>query len=243
MPMFQPFEASEPAQEKGKDFPREQAPRKALQSDSSQSVVLREINQRRDEEARRPQYVSAEQQKEEASQKIKRVLERTETGFIGGRYVVPESAMERSQRLLNGRMDEEKMNLNVDQLETVKKVEQAILAGDMYTLQTLVKRGKPDQVAVDTISKDLKLVGMEFDWSERSIRIRSEHDNNHPAFRINVGSDRSRSNASLEWSTLDSKLGEPIRMKIRGGNIERPDDALWEVALTAHARLARGQVK
>ena len=236
--MFNPFETSEQSQERPPISTQERAALRAPQTDDlSQSVVVRQINERKEEESNRPKYLSRKEQEDEASLKLARVFDRTISGLNGGRWVVPETVIEKSQRVLDARMDDEKLNLKVEQLEMVKNVERAILAGDFHTLQKLVKAGKVDPSVARTISKDLASIGMNFDWSENSMNIRSERENNHPQLRIRIDPERKHSNASLEWSVVDSKPGQPLHVKFEERPLMRTDDALWEVALTAHARL------
>src|SRR5262249_34414071 len=47
---------------------------------------------------------------------------------------IPESVLEQSMRVMNRRMDREKLNLSQDDLNTVKEFERAVLSGDLNKL-------------------------------------------------------------------------------------------------------------
>lgn len=255
--MSNPFEISREslneAQERRTEPSLMEPPRATV---PSQNPVIVQINSRRKEEEKRPEHPTKEEKIDDYNRKLLLVQLEDLMAKREGRFVIPESVVAENDKILDARTDMQKKDLTVDQKKRVKDVERAVLVGDLYSLRAAVKSGKPEQCVIDTISKDLDLIGMKFDWNKENIKIDSEKNNAYPGLRLTVGTKSDNSAGALGPAEIGPVLTPRVGLSTRDNPLpavhlemhpEREEfpfangeaAVLHEIGLTANARLSR----
>lgn len=93
---------------------------------------------------------------------ITRVAEQSSVGTA-------KDGVQEAQSKMDKRMDDTKLNLSVDEMKAVKDVEKAVLTGDAKGLDDQLKKfigdPKAGEKVMETVSADLKEVGIDARWS------------------------------------------------------------------------------
>lgn len=100
---------------------------------------------------------------------ITRIKEGTSVGAA-------EDRVQEAQSKMDKRMDDTKLNLSVDEMQKVKDIEKAILTGDANALDSQLKKfivdPKAGEKVMETVSADLKEVGIDARWSYSTLENR-----------------------------------------------------------------------
>ncbi len=255
--MSNPFEISRVSHDEsqdGKTESRLREPSKATAPPSN--YVLDQISVRRKEEEQRPKEPTKGDRLTDFQRKMNRVQSEALRSQWEGRYIIPDSVVTDSEKVLEARTDAQKKELTADQSKLVRGVEHAVLKGDLYSLRTAVISGKPEQGVIDTISKDLDSIGMKFEWHKENIKIDSEKNQAYPGLRLTVGAKCKSSSGSLgpaeSGPEVTTSLAKPspgnslsavhLEMHLERLDFPIPNGAasvLQEIGITANARLSR----
>lgn len=86
-----------------------------------------------------------------------------------GNAGVARESLQEAQSKMDKRMDDTKLNLSVDEMQSVKDLEKAILTGDARSLDNQMQKFRDDPKAAEkvmaTVAADLKEVGIDARWS------------------------------------------------------------------------------
>lgn len=218
---------------------------------AAEKAVVAEIDRRREEERRRAEekgsaldnFIDFHRQLQHHREGVARAARQiTDTP-------IPDSVLEKSMRVMNQRMDQEKLNLSPEDLKTVKEFERAVLSGDLKKLRELGKSA-PKASVIETISRDFHQISMDVDWRSGYMAVYSEYNNSNPMlslFPISPDSNRSPAANLIYNSEREFEKSEPgVAFFQSQGNglgagihyLDDPNVAAREMALLANARLS-----
>ena len=116
---------------------------------------------------------------------------------------------------MDGRMDNEKLNLTHEQLESVKKIEQAVVKGDNTTVQKIMASFGQNPAAADsvmqTVCKDLNQIGVKADWSHESVQAGSSRQIGRLHMQSEVKDANGSAVMSVDYRTSGQSHGEISR--------------------------------
>jgi hypothetical protein len=218
------------------NLPRLQMPQPTAEERVEAAIRMLIQERGKAEENRRPWHELSAQEKDAAFSE--RCLAVAAHG-LGPRRPIPRNIVEESQKVLDARRVNEKPALTPEQLASVKKIEQLVLTGD---LAGLTKCAQPDQSVINTVSKDLNSIGIDFKWENKLVLISSEQPGRYPNVGISFSTERPENPAgSVRYTKLVDKEGQlGIDFKEQ---IVDSRSAAFDIAITANARASRQKPK
>jgi len=186
------------------------------------------------EEGKRLKYPSEPEQDADLKKKYERTTLR-EQDFSP----LSQSTIDTSLKSFAKRMDNDKLNLSAEQANQVREVEQAVLTGNLKSLQSQLKSGEPANAVKDTIAKDLQTIDMSLQWTRENMYITSEYGTAYANFGLNIPKEGQPSAALSNIKVRMPKIGEKSTHLDPDSPIIVVDSAAAarDIAISANARL------